>query len=81
MNLFAVIFAVCWLSSFGLDYAKWKKREVENVSKTLYVSINAAILVLFAAYVANIRVPMPTQLFIRYIAPWVRSALRSTFDA
>lgn len=81
MNIFLILFAVFWLGSVLMDYAKWKNREVKNVSKPLYLTFNAATLALYTAYASNIRVPMPTTFFIRYVAPWVKSLLRGTFHA
>jgi hypothetical protein len=81
MNIFLALFALLWLGSTALDYVQWKNRQVKNVSKPLYLFLNAGIFALYAAYVANIRVPMPTLFFIRYVAPWVKSFLRGYFHA
>ncbi|TJY44005.1 hypothetical protein E5161_00995 [Cohnella pontilimi] len=79
--IFLVAFAVVWLVSLFGDYIKWKDRKVKNVSKPLYVCLNAATLLLYIAYAANVRIPMPTTFFIRYVAPWINTLVRGTFHA
>jgi hypothetical protein len=81
MSSFIIMFAVLWIGSLVIDYGRWKRGELKDLSKRLYVLLNAATLILLVAYTAHIRVPMPTEPFTQVIANWVKSSVRGHFHA